>query len=244
VHAKWVKGAWALAAFVPLAGIYAEPIFVYQIGYVFLLCAMYLWPASWIANQLGIEPLTPMFAVVGGVYCAVLGALTAVVLSRLFRLSVHVERRRAVVLIGIVWLPIGLFAGYRILDYKGVMSTESQCPGNLYFLKEHCADISELREQELAGFIDRSFLATFRPRGSTLSTLVTVNQMREIPASDVPDSFWRQPPVWWTITRTTAAHVYMSPGFAFEGRGHDGEHYLFIEERDTAQVFVYFQDNF
>jgi hypothetical protein len=68
--------------------------------------------------------------------------------------------------------------------------------------------------------------------------------MKEISPADVPASFWSQPPFWWTIRRPAAARVYMTPAFSFEGRGQDGDHYLFIEERETNKVFVYFQNNF
>jgi len=57
VPLAWLRAIWALAAFVPLVLI-STPIFAYQIGVVFLLCAMYLWPASWTAQKLGITPLT------------------------------------------------------------------------------------------------------------------------------------------------------------------------------------------
>ena len=102
-------------------------------------------------------------------------------------------------------MPIGLFALYQWLDDKGVMASQTQCPGHMYVLQSHCKGISDFREHELA---------------------------------------WAQPPFWWTIRRQRAAHVYMTPYFAFEGRGRDGDHYLLIEERETGQVFVYFQNNF
>jgi hypothetical protein len=243
VHRSWLRSIWALAAFVPLA-IVATPIFAYQIGFVFLLCSMYLWPAGWVSQRLGIEPLTPAFAVVAGVYCAAVGALAAVVASRVLRLPVHIERRRARMLAAVVWVPIGLFLGYQVLDYKGLMSPVSQCPGHMYLLQPHCADVSEFNEHELAGFIDRSFVATLRVRPGALATIVTANQLQAISPADVPESFWRQPPFWWTIGKTTAARVYMTPGFSFGGRGRDGDYYLFIEERQTGEVFVYFQNNF
>ena len=243
MHLKWLRTIWAFSAFVPLA-IIATPIFAYQIGAVFLLCAMYLWPASWIAHHVGVEPLSLPFAVIGALYCAALGMLVSVGVSRLLKLPVHIERLRAAILIAIVWVPIGLFAGYQVLDYKGMVSSATACPGHMYALQSHCLEISDFREHELAGFIDRSFLATLRVRPGALGGIVTANQMREINPADVPESFWRQPPFWWTIRRQAAAHVYMTPGFAFEGRGHDGDYYLFIEDRQTGEVFVYFQNNF
>jgi hypothetical protein len=240
VHLKWLRAIWALAAFVPLA-LLAMPI---QFGYVFLLSAMYLWPAGWIGQRLGIEPLTPLFMVVGAVYCAALGALLASVVSRVLRLPVFIERRRAMILIAVVWVPIGLFAGYQVLAYKGVMPSATECPGHMYALRSHCQEISDFREHELPGFIDRSFLATLRVRAGALPIIAAANELKEISPADVPESFWRQPPFWWTIRRQAAAHVYMTPGFSFEGRGHDGDYYLFIEDRQTGEVFVYFQNNF
>jgi hypothetical protein len=147
-------------------------------------------------------------------------------------------------LIAIVWVPIALVAGYQILDYTAVVSNVTQCPGHIYALKPHCQDISDFREHELAGFIDRSFVATLRIRPGALPAIIAANQMKEILAADVPDSFWSQPPFWWTIKRRSAARVYKTSDFSFEGRGRDGDHYLFIEERLTNEVFVYFQNNF
>jgi hypothetical protein len=243
VPASWLRAAWALAAFVPLA-ILATPIFAYQIGIVFLLCAMYLWPASWVAQQIGITPLTPQYAVVAAVYCAGLGWTVASIVSRVLRLPAHVERRRAIVLVTVVWLPIFAFAGFQFLDYKGVASNATQCPGHMYALQPHCKDISDFREHELAGFIDRTFVATLRLRPGALPDIVAANQMKEISPADVPAAFWSLPPFWWTIRPQAAARIYMTPAFSFEGRGRDGDHYLFIEDRLTNDVFVYFQNNF
>jgi hypothetical protein len=111
-------------------------------------------------------------------------------------------------------------------------------------LQTHRNEISSFREHELAGFIDRSFVATLRVRPGAIAALVAATQMKEIPATEVPESFWAHPPFWWTIRGGTAAHVYATPYFSFEGRGRDGDHYLLIEEQETGEVFVYFQNNF
>lgn len=239
----WLRIIWALAAFVPLA-ILATPIFAYQIGLVFLFCAMYLWPASWVAQQLGITPLTPQYAIAAAVYCAALGWIAAALVSRLLKLPAAIERRRATILIAVVWAPIAIFIGFQALSYKGLTANNTRCPGHMYALQPHCAKISDFREHELAGFIDRSFVATLRIRPDALPAILTANQMKEISPADVPASFWSQPPFWWTISKGNAARVYMTPDFSFEGRGHDGDHYLLIEERQTNDVFVYFQNNF
>jgi hypothetical protein len=52
------------------------------------------------------------------------------------------------------------------------------------------------------------------------------------------------PASWVTRQRHSAGSRRPSFRVSFEGRGHDGDHYLFIEERETNDVFVYFQHNF
>jgi len=60
----------------------------------------------------------------------------------------------------------------------------------------------------------------------------------------VPDTLWKQPPVWWATSKDTAAHLYMTPGFSFDSREGDGDYYLLIETRDSEDVFVVFHANF
>src|SRR5262245_57291553 len=166
---------------------------------------MYLWPAGWAAQGLGVMPFTLLHGVVAAAYCAALGWAAATMASRLLRLPARVERRRALLLIAIVWLPIVAFAGYQVLGYAGVTSNETQCPGHLYALQQYCHDISNFKEHELAGFIDRTFVATLRVRPGVLPDIVAANAMKEISPADVPSSFWSQPPFWWTIRRKAAA---------------------------------------
>ena len=91
---KWLGLAWGLAAFVPLVFI-STPILAFQIGVVFLLCAMFLWPASWIANQFGVVPLTTPYAAIAAIYCGVIGAAIATMLPRLLNLPEQIGRGRA-----------------------------------------------------------------------------------------------------------------------------------------------------
>ena len=61
---------------------------------------------------------------------------------------------------------------------------------------------------------------------ATLQTIVTTNAMKAVDPETVPDSFWRQPPIWWKPARSPATQVYTTPGFNFEGRSGDGDHYV------------------
>jgi hypothetical protein len=243
VHVRWLKIAWALAAFLPLAAI-LTPILAPRIGVVFLVCAMYLWPAGWLSHQLGIEPLTPLYTLVSAVYCAMIGALAATLATRALRLPAHISRGRALTLTAIIWLPMTLFASYQVLQYGGVFTRESACPGHLYILQPHCAGVTELIEQELEGFIDTTYVASFRVAPTALQTIVTTNAMHAVDVQKVPDVMWRQPPIWWRPSRSPDTQVYATPSFAFGRRSGDGDHYMLIDDRRTGKVYVYLESNF
>jgi hypothetical protein len=243
VHVWWLKAAWALAAFLPLAAI-LTPVLAPRIGVIFIASAIYLWPASWLSHQLGSEPLTPVFTAVAAVYCAAIGAFTGTLATWALRLPAQLTRRRTVTLIAAVWLPITMFVAYRVLQYGGVFTRESMCPGHLYVLQPHCAGVSALMEQELEGFIDRSYVASFRIEPAALQTIVVTNAMKAVDRQQVPDSLWHQPPIWWRPSRSPDTHVYATPSFAFGKRSGDGDHYLLIDDRRTGKVYVYFESNF
>jgi hypothetical protein len=60
----------------------------------------------------------------------------------------------------------------------------------------------------------------------------------------VPDSVWKQPPVWWGPQRDSRTLVYATAGFPYEGRGSDGDHYLLIENDVTHDVYAFFKSRF
>jgi hypothetical protein len=243
VHVRLLKLVWALAAFLPLAAI-LTPILAPRIGVIFIACAIYLWPASWLSQQVGSEPLTPIFTVIAAAYCAAIGALVATLGAWALRLPERLTRTRALILIATVWIPVTMFVSYRVLQYGGVFTRETSCPGHLDILQPHCADVSELLEQELEGFIDTSYVAAFRAAPAALQSIVATNAMKAVDPQQVPDSFWRQPPIWWTPGRSPATQVYTTPGFNFEGRSGDGDHYLLIDDRTAGKVYVYLESNF
>ena len=238
MHARWLRLSWALAAFVPLA-VTTTPILAVRVGGVFLVCLMYLWPATWLGTQLAWP-----FLLVSAIYCAAIGVIVAWLLSKLFRVTALITPRRAIVLAGIVWVPIGLFATYQVLHYKGVFARSQPCPGHLYALQGHCAGISDLKEYLLEGFIDASYLATFRAKPGVLQAFAAENRIQEADPASMPDDLWKQPPVWWATSRDRADRVYMTPGFSFNQREGDGDYYLLIEDRDTGEVFVLLHANF
>jgi hypothetical protein len=240
--------AWALAAFMPLAVI-SSPILAIRIGFVFLVCAMYLWPVTWVSTLFGLPIIERRyfewpFLLIGAVYCAAIGALIAWLLSKLFRVTGLITGRRAIVLAGIVWIPFGLFVTYQVLHYKGVFARSRPCPGHLYALQRHCTGISDLKEYMLEGFIDASYLATFRAQPGVLQAFAAENRIQEADPATMPDELWKQPPVWWATSRDKADRVYVTPGFSFNQREGDGDFYLLIEDRDTGEVFVLLHANF
>jgi hypothetical protein len=243
VHVRWLKLAWALAAFLPLAAI-LTPMLAPRIGVIFIACAMYLWPASWLSHQVGSEPLTPIFALIAAVYCGGIGALVATLGAWALRLPARLTRTRTLILIATVWIPVTMFVSYRVLQYGGVFTREAACPGHLHILQPHCAGVSELLEQQLDGFIDTSYVASFRLAPAALQTIVATNKMKAVDQQQVPDSFWRQPPIWWKPGRSPATQVYRTPGFSFKGRSGDGDHYLLIEDRTAGRVYAYLESNF
>jgi len=247
VHVRWLKLAWALAAFLPLA-IISTPFLAIRIGAVFIACLVYLWPVTMVANRLDLLDGDPPFGAwhiaLAALYCAAIGGLFAWILAKAFRLAEYVERRRALLLLSLVWIPIGLFVTYQILQYKGALARSVPCPGPLYALQTHCGDIRDLRVHTLEGFIDASYLARFRARPGTVRAIATTNLIPEVDVSRVPEMLWKQPPVWWATSKDTAAHLYMTPGFSFDSREGDGDYYLLIETRDSEDVFVVLHANF
>jgi hypothetical protein len=151
VQIRWLKLAWTIAAFLPLAAI-MTPLLAPRIGVIFVVCAMYLWPASWLSRQVGVEALD--------------------------------------------------------------------------------------------GFIDTSYVAAFRIDGTALRTIVSTNSMTAVDPQQVPDSMWRQPPMWWRPNRSPTTQVYATPSFKFGARSGDGDHYLLIDDRAAGKVYVYLESNF
>jgi hypothetical protein len=243
VHVGWLRLAWALAAFLPLAAI-LTPILAPRIGVIFIACAIYLWPASWLSNQLGSEPLSPVFTTIAAVYCAALGGLFGTLATWALRLPARLTRRRTMTLIATVWLPITIVISYRVLQYGGIFTRESVCPGHLDILQPHCAHVSALMEQELEGFIDTSYVAAFRIDAAALSAIVSTNAMKAVDPHQVPDSMWRQPPIWWRPNRSPTTSIFATPSFKFGARSGDGDHYLLIDDRAAGKVYVYLESNF
>ena len=99
-------------------------------------------------------------------------------------------------------------------------------------------------EQELEGFIDTSYVAAFRIDAAALGAIVSTNAMKAVDPRQVPDSMWRQPPIWWRPNRSPTTQVYTTPGFKFGVRSGDGDHYLLIDDRAAGKVYVYLESNF
>jgi hypothetical protein len=243
IDARLVGLLWTLAAFVPLAALFL-PALAFQVGIVWLLCATYLWPATALAHVLGIDPMSWSYIVVAMAYCALVGVLGAWLASRLLKRPERVSLRFAVVAVSLVWLPIAVVLGYRFLEYKGLFTRTSACPGNLSLLKPLCGDVTELRVQPIEQFIDGWYLARFTTRPGALATLKDRGELTELDAANVPSSVWSQPPVWWDPDKDDRTRIYATAGFPFEGRGPDGDHYLFIENGRTNQVYVFYKANF
>ncbi len=131
INARWLRLFWALAAFVPLV-VFFTPALAYHIGYVWLLCAMYLWPATGLASLADLEQLESGWPYVGiaTVYCLVVAAVVDLIASRVFKLGGRVSLRFAVAGISIVWVPIVLFLGHQVLEYKGLLARTISCPGH------------------------------------------------------------------------------------------------------------------
>jgi hypothetical protein len=243
IDARWVRLLWTLAAFVPLVALFS-PALAFQVGVVWLLCAAYLWPATALAHALGIDLMSWSYAVVALAYCALVGMLGAWLASRLLKFPQRVSLRFAVVAVSIAWLPIALVLGYRFVEYKGLLIRTSPCPGNLSLLKPVCGDVTNLRVQPIEKFIDAWYLARFTMRQGALAALKDRGELTELDVANVPSSVWSQPPVWWDPDKDDRTRIYATAGFPFEGRGPDGDHYLFIENGRTNQVYVFFKANF
>ncbi len=96
----------------------------------------------------------------------------------------------------------------------------------------------------MSGFIDRWYLARFKTRPGVLAAVATKAGLAQVDPAAVPDSVWRQPPVWWDPDKHDPTRIYATAGFPYEGRGSDGDHLLFIENERTNEVFVFFKSNF
>ena len=96
----------------------------------------------------------------------------------------------------------------------------------------------------LGGFVDRWYLARFVTRPGALAAIAARGGLVEIPMATIPRSVWAQPPGWWHPPVDATTRVYATAGFPYEGRGPDGDHYLFIEHGKTNRVYVMFKANF
>jgi hypothetical protein len=243
VDARWVRLLWALAAFVPLV-VFFTPALAFQIGLVWLMCAMYLWPATALAHALGIDFMSWSYVGVALAYCAVVSAFAGWLASRLLKLRDDASGRFAIVAISVVWLPIAVVLGYRVVEYKGLLTRTSPCPGNLTILKPVCEDVTDFRVQPIERFIDGWYLARFTTRPRAIAALKDRGELTELDVANIPSSVWSQPPVWWDPDKDNHTRIYATPGFPFEGRGPDGDHYLFIVNGRTNHVYVFFKANF
>jgi hypothetical protein len=243
VEAGWVRLALALTALVPLL-VLRTPAFSRSVDWLWVLCAMYLWPATAAAGLVGIVPLGWGWHLIAVLYCSALAFLIGRIARRLPGLREQVSWRRALVAVSIVWLPIAAFLGYRVLEYKGLLTRPTACPGSFAVLAEHCGDITDLHQYELGGFLDRWYLARFNTRPGALTAIATRRGLVEVPVATIPRSVWAQPPVWWRPPIDATTRVYSTPAFPYEGRGGDGEHYLFVEHGQASRVYVMFKANF
>jgi hypothetical protein len=243
VDARWVRLLWALAAFVPLV-VFFTPALAFRIGYVWLLCATYLWPAAFLAG--GIDPAEtgPPYIAVATIYCSAIALVFYVITSLLFRRRDDIPVRSAVILTSIVWLPIAGFVVYRALDYKDLLARAVTCPGHIHWLAPHCGDVTDFREYMLEGFIDRSFVARFEMQPGAVSAVAARNGLAAVDPARIPASVWQQPPIWWKPERNAQTRAYATAGFPYEERGSDGDHYLFIANSSTNDVYVFFKLNF
>ena len=243
VEARWVRLTLALTAFVPLVVMLAPALSRYIDG-VWLVCAMYLWPATGVASLVGVQTPGWQWTVIAALYCSIIAVLIDGAVSRLGKVREAMPRRRAALTILIVWLPIAAFLGYRVLEYKGLLTRPTACPGSLPLLADYCGDVSDLRAYVLGGFVDRWYLARFFTRPGALAAIAARGGLVEIPVATIPPSVLDQPPGWWHPPVDATTRVYATAGFPYEGRGPDGDHYLFIEHGQTNRVYVMFKSNF
>ena len=77
-----------------------------------------------------------------------------------------------------------------------------------------------------------------------MRAIAASSQLIAIDPANLPDSVWKQPPLWWTPRKGASTHVYMTPNFSFDDRGGDGDYYLFIEDGEDNRVFAIVKYNF
>lgn len=242
VRRLWLQLSWAAIALLPLL-IIAVQALAFQMGAVWFACAVYLWPAGLLAHQLGIAMLSPSYFACAALYCLALGSLVAMLLTRLLRLPRRVALRTAVLGSAVPWLPLMALLGFQLLTYKGFFSAVVACPAHLQILAPHCGEVRDLREHELSGFIDTTWLARFTVTPRLIETLLGSGEIHAVDPNQVPRWLWQQPPVWWRPPPPSASRVYVTPGFSFTNRGGDGDHYLFICDAQ-GEVFARLESNF
>lgn len=240
---RWLRLCWILPAFVPLAAI-STPIAAPFISYVWLACAVYLWPASKCCQLLGIPVLGGWWFAVSFIYSLAVGLLVDQLVYRISRFPERVSLSRMIRLCTILWLPIVVFVGYRLLVYKAVLQRTTVCPGNIAILAPYCSELTELREYVLGGFIDVWYLARFKERQGLMQRIASERKLVEIDQAQIPDSVWDMPPWWWHPRKSQKTRVYSTQGFSLSGRGSDGDHYLFFEDMDSGNVHVFYKSNF
>ncbi len=239
VNAWWLRLILFLLPFTPLLIILAP---LTSRFIVLILCLIYLGPTTFFGLNLDFE--APLFWVVAVVYCAFLGVIVSAGYSSWYNLFGRISLRQTRAVLSRTWLPVLCILFVLELDHRGALLFAARCPAHAYILSGHCAALGRFRETSLGGFIDSRYALHFKSEAEVFSRIVRENNLIELDPVSVPDELWRQPPWWWNVRRGEDISVYKSEYFSLEGRGSDGDHFLFFRNTDTGRTYVLLYANF
>ncbi len=238
VNAWWVRFILFLLPFTPLLVIIAP---LTRRFIVLMLCLLYLWPIN--LFRLGFDFDDPLLWIAAVFYCALLGVVVSAGCSFWYNLFGQVSLRQARAVLNRTWLPVLCVLAVLELDHRGALPF-ARCPAHAYILSEYCPALGRFYETSLGGFIDSRYALHFKSEADVFARIVRENKLVKLDPDTVPDELWKQPPWWWNVRRGEGLSVYRSEYFSLDGRGLDGDHYLFFRNSNTGTTYIILYANF
>jgi hypothetical protein len=237
-----LRAAAALLVFTPLAFQYLP-----QVSRIFswrwAAAAIFLQPARQLGLLADAEPFSRASILADVIYCALIALLLDFALRRLSRAAPGSARKWTFAGVTTLWLFVGALATEGLLNFYGVVGSRVDCPGAFHALGRSCASLRGFRQYWVGGLADNWYLAQASASPEVLVALRSDLQLTAIDPSLVPRRFWEQPPYWWAPRNGPATRAWVSPGWRFDDRGADGDHYFIVEDLEQGRLFLFLKAN-
>lgn len=237
-----LRAAAALLLLTPLAFQYLPQVSRF-FSWRWAAAAIFLQPAHQVGRLAEAEPFSPAWILTDVIYCALIALILDFVLRRFSRAAPASARKWTFAGVTTLWIFAGALATEGLLNYYGIVGSRVACPGEFHALGRSCASLRDFRQYWVGGLADNWYLAKASASPEVLTALRTDLELTAVDPSLVPRRIWEQPPHWWTPRHGPSTRVWVSPGWEFEHRGADGDHYLVVEDLQQGALFLFLKAN-